>query len=761
MARNSIILNGKSSNTITGLIIQELPPISKPLMRSQVEEIDGRDGDIITKLGFSAYDKEISVGLYGNFDINEIIAYFNSEGTVTFSNEPDKFYYYQILDQIDFERLVRFRTATINFHVQPFKYSTTEEAETIEAETVSGEGNNLVLENTSDAPFSKLTPKGDTFQQTYSGKNLCGMPDTATFTYRDVDITISNGEITLNGTASGTGYTVITPTNDIVMKAGTYTSSSIYQSGTVSVEWQSNVNVRNKSDSTIIASSQCPLNNSNSDRTFTVSSDTTIVYGIYVQSGTVYTNYKTKIQIVTGSTADYNYQQFVGGVPSPNPSYPQDIQVVTGEQTVKVTGKNLVDYSTAQASTAATTLTLIDNGFKSEVNDGYGAKIENITVKPSTTYTFSWNLHYTSGSGARVYINKGATSTAVYYNRASNLSEGAGSLTITTDNDATAINIWFYNGSNRTTSTVEWTFSQLEAGSTATTYQSYQSQTCTIALGDIELAKIGDYQDYIWKDGSDWKIHKAIGKAVLNGSESWSGINSNACFFTSVADVYIPAQNVVADMRSDYYTPTTYLNLYNSNVSYGVGAHNSQARILIRNKDCADSTALITWLQSHNTTVYYPLATPTDTAITDETHIAQLEALNAAHAYKGRTHIISTAGSDANLPHIIEAKVLGSSDTTITNAGNFISKPKFTIYGSGNIGLYINGIQILQIALGDEQYITIDAAQMEAYKDTLDNLKNRLVTGDYTNLALNPGENQISFSGSVEKYIVENYSRWL
>lgn len=124
--RNTITLNGTESSEITGLLIQTLPPISKPLMRTEIEEIDGRDGDIVTNLGFSAYDKDISIGLYGDFDIDEVIAYFTSSGTVTFSNEPDKYYYYQIINQIDFERLLRYRTAIVTLHVQPFKYSTDE-----------------------------------------------------------------------------------------------------------------------------------------------------------------------------------------------------------------------------------------------------------------------------------------------------------------------------------------------------------------------------------------------------------------------------------------------------------------------------------------------------------------------------------------------------------------------------------------------------------------------------------------------------------
>ena len=125
---NYVILNGKKSTLIKGLLIQSLPPITKPLMRTKTETIDGRDGDIVTKLGYSAYDKQISVGLFGDYDVDEVIEYFTSEGIVIFSNEPDKFYQYEIISQIDFERLVRFKTATITFHVQPFKFSAVDDA---------------------------------------------------------------------------------------------------------------------------------------------------------------------------------------------------------------------------------------------------------------------------------------------------------------------------------------------------------------------------------------------------------------------------------------------------------------------------------------------------------------------------------------------------------------------------------------------------------------------------------------------------------
>lgn len=139
----SITINGVSSTTIQGLEISYLPPITKPLMRNEIEEIDGRDGDLITQLGYAAYDKEIEIGLWGSYDINAIISFFNSSGQVTFSNENDKFYYFTILSQIDFEKLLKFKRATVSFHCQPFKYPISESPITLTAgdNTVTNAGN--------------------------------------------------------------------------------------------------------------------------------------------------------------------------------------------------------------------------------------------------------------------------------------------------------------------------------------------------------------------------------------------------------------------------------------------------------------------------------------------------------------------------------------------------------------------------------------------------------------------------------------------
>lgn len=117
-----VVINGVTSKTINGLLISNLPAISKPMIRTNTETIDGRDGDITTTLGYSAYDKTFDIGLHGEYNVDDVIKYFDSCGEVIFSNEPDKYYRFAIYNQIDFTKLLRFKKASITMHVQPFKY---------------------------------------------------------------------------------------------------------------------------------------------------------------------------------------------------------------------------------------------------------------------------------------------------------------------------------------------------------------------------------------------------------------------------------------------------------------------------------------------------------------------------------------------------------------------------------------------------------------------------------------------------------------
>ena len=196
----------------------------------------------------------------------------------------------------------------------------------------------------------------------------------------------------------------------------------------------------------------------------------------------------------------------------------------------------------------------------------------------------------------------------------------------------------YVNITNGTTVNNLRIYPQLERGSQATTYAPY--------FPPIELAKVGNYQDRIYKSEGKWYIEKQVGKVVFDGSEAWSGANSNAYYYRTLSDaIILPSSATMPPVTSDYYTPATRNDLWASQVDYGVGLYDGAiARVSIRNKDCANSDALKTWLSTHPTTVYYALATPTTTEITDETLLLQLNFL--ASLYEGENNI-SLVGTGA------------------------------------------------------------------------------------------------------------------
>lgn len=157
---NYLIINGKKSTEIRGLLIQSLPPIVKAERRVLIEEVDGKDGDSVTHMGYMAYDKTLSIGLHGFYDVDDVIEYFDTEGQIIFSNESDKIYTFTGIAPINFERLIRFRTAEVTLHVQPFKLSAVEK-EIVKTVGASGSTEYFNSGNIYSKPTWKFTGTGD------------------------------------------------------------------------------------------------------------------------------------------------------------------------------------------------------------------------------------------------------------------------------------------------------------------------------------------------------------------------------------------------------------------------------------------------------------------------------------------------------------------------------------------------------------------------------------------------------------------------
>lgn len=138
-----VIINGVSSDTLNGVQVLSLPPITKPRMRTSIATIDGRAGDIVTRLGYEAYNKKMDILLHDTYDLDAVVSYFNSSGTIVFSNEPNRAYTFETIDAIDFTRAVKFKRATITMHVQPYKlaYPAESTSWTTSSKTISNTGN--------------------------------------------------------------------------------------------------------------------------------------------------------------------------------------------------------------------------------------------------------------------------------------------------------------------------------------------------------------------------------------------------------------------------------------------------------------------------------------------------------------------------------------------------------------------------------------------------------------------------------------------
>lgn len=194
---NYFIYKGKNSKEFNSLVVQELPPITKPPIKYSATTIDGLDGDIIETLGYKAYDKEISIGLKNTSEIDEIIEWLTGHGELILSNESDKYYNAQTIQQIDFDRLVRFRTAKIKFHVQPYKYSEiegidTENTSSVQTITITNNG------NTTSKPIITLTGSGE-IDINYNNKEIkFTFDESGIATFDSEKQEVSHAEILLN-----------------------------------------------------------------------------------------------------------------------------------------------------------------------------------------------------------------------------------------------------------------------------------------------------------------------------------------------------------------------------------------------------------------------------------------------------------------------------------------------------------------------------------------------------------------------------------
>lgn len=328
---------------------------------------------------------------------------------------------------------------------------------------------------------------------------------------------------------------------------------------------------------------------------------------------------------------------------APTPDSPQPVSTVTGAQTVVICGENTLsapqDYTEDKNGLVFTCTGGIYN-IRGNASSGNVTADHDITQPYTIREGDYWHL-CNDFTDTHIQIALVFTDGSIrnhspsVVNRIESLSAYAGKT-------VSKIRFYYNSGYNINGNIKPMI---LNGVSTATGFIPYQGQSYAIDLGSIELAKLGDYQDYIWKDNDTWKLHKATAVAVLNGTENWaeSGSTHERFVIGSAQTTF----SLLAIGTPSYKSKCDYFTFQESGTAWtGIGkcGFDSLGTFWCMISGMSSLADFKTWLGTNNVRVYYPLATPTTTEITDETLIAQLNFL--ASLYEGVNNI-SLVGTGA------------------------------------------------------------------------------------------------------------------
>lgn len=323
-------------------------------------------------------------------------------------------------------------------------------------------------------------------------------------------------------------------------------------------------------------------------------------------SGMPYTkvNYK---DFILSKTEVTSYEPYTGGQPSPNPDYPQEIKTIENSLKITSCNKNLFDINSLNFEN----VWIRPTGEKVAANNnGFLSYVE---ILPNAEYILSLNKSVSSIGICEYDKNKNFIQRIVVSN--------SSSKTIITSPTTKYIGVFInIDGTNLVTKDIiDECEPQLEKSNQATPYEPYQGSSLNITIPSNEfVGKINDtYKDtleveYNKEDGHyHLVLNKMIGKIVLNGSENWNlFFSTNGIFINTTLITSINSSDTI-NCLSNYYINTysrAYIRSHLDSVN-NVCATNGW-EIIIANKSITSIDDFKTWLSTHNTEVYYPLATP-------------------------------------------------------------------------------------------------------------------------------------------------------
>ena len=332
------------------------------------------------------------------------------------------------------------------------------------------------LEDALDSPLIDFSLYGETQQDSTTGKNLFQIPNTQTL--NGITLTKNtDGTFNLKGTATAntTMYLAVN-LNDTKIQNGTYTISR------KSTGYNTQIDFYN-GNSWLATSIYVYGNNLKATSNVTIPNNATMVrFIIYVPNGTTINLTNEYVQIETGSSQT-SWEKYSGGIPAPNPDYPQEIHNVSGDNTIEICGKNLFDKE------AITENKYLDiNGV--EQNDNTKCYSDYIAINSNNNYI-------TNQMG-----NWGGICTCYYNANKTFISAETGTTIVSNNNIFTIPSNAYYM---RVSTSKSWLdIIQIEKGSTSSEYEAYTGNSQLISLG-VENLFDGELEQGSYDNGTGAK----------------------------------------------------------------------------------------------------------------------------------------------------------------------------------------------------------------------------------------------------------------
>lgn len=473
----------------------------------------------------------------------------------------------------------------------------------------SSQGENH-LADSDNGKIQDMMLYGKSEQKRYSGKNLLNAT-LQTTTVNGVTCTANgDGTYTLNGTA--TTITTFDIAQDVSYSSFRLAGCPVGGAHDASYELQA------RTDNLIYGYDTGDGKNIKADENFFIR--------IRINTGINCNNLLFKPMIVDASLypdATYDdFEPYTGGIPSPNPDYPQEIKSVVNP-TVKVCGKNLIPPITYSGNVsdlqvdAKEGLVRLKGTPNAEVN--YPILGEWNVTSP-TLFTLHAGDYTVSGCGDTnnsrlnlVYLNDGQ------------LASFEGNRTFTLDKDTNFVAVFVFADANKY---VDITFTpMIEKGSTATSYEPYHEQTVTLpyTLNAVPVETGGnvtiDGQQYIadYVDVERGKLVRMVGECVISDMNQITRITTNTFFVYGMDDVFVISDNSddIARLQTTKYQGVALVDRTDNKYIYRcwLSTHDNLKPIAFHS-NTDDLSAFKN--EVYGTRIIYQLANPTEIDLTPE-----------------------------------------------------------------------------------------------------------------------------------------------